>query len=235
MESMLTSVIVPVYNGEKYLAAALDSILAQDHRPIEVVVVDDGSTDSSGGVARAFSDVRYIREDRQGPAVARNTGLAECHGEFISFLDADDLWLPDKLSVQAAYLAAHADVGCAMGRMKNFLEEGIHCPRWVDPATISESCACPSLLTLLSHRWVFDKVGRFNSSYRQGEDLEWLIRLTESKIPLARLPELALLRRIHSGNTSHDQNGSARARIRMLKESIDRKRAAGAEEVAGVH
>jgi len=90
MKAKLISVIVPAYNRERYLGAALDSILAQNYRPIEIVVVDDGSADGTASVARSYPAVRYIYQKNQGPVVARNTGLANCTGELISFLDADD-------------------------------------------------------------------------------------------------------------------------------------------------
>src|SRR6202044_3645761 len=97
---MLISVIVPVYNRERYLGAALDSIFAQDYRPVEIVVVDDGSTDGSASIAQSYPNVRYIYQHNQGPVVARNNGLANCTGDLISFLDADDHWPPNKLRMQ---------------------------------------------------------------------------------------------------------------------------------------
>ena len=101
MEAKMISVIVPAYNGEKYLARALESILAQDYRPIEIVVVDDGSTDNTASIARSYREVRYVYQAHQGLPAARNTGLANCTGELISFLDADDYWPPNKLQIQS--------------------------------------------------------------------------------------------------------------------------------------
>src|ERR1700730_8226464 len=88
----LFSVIVPVYNGERFLTAALQSILNQDHKPLELIVIDDGSIDQTAKIANSFSPVRYFYQNNQGVANARNAGLAAARGEFIAFLDADDLW-----------------------------------------------------------------------------------------------------------------------------------------------
>lgn len=94
----LVSVIIPVYNGERYLRTAIESVLAQNVCPIEIIVVDDGSTDASQTVAREFMPmVQVITQSNRGASVARNRGVALAHGEILAFLDADDLWLADKL------------------------------------------------------------------------------------------------------------------------------------------
>jgi len=101
----LISVIMPVYNGERFLAGALHNVFAQNYHPLEVIVVDDGSTDGSAGIIAAFGEqIRYFHQPNAGPAVARNTGLALARGEVIAFLDVDDLWPPGKLHFQMQYL-----------------------------------------------------------------------------------------------------------------------------------
>ena len=103
MGKFLVSCIVPVYNGERYLREALDSILAQTYRPLEIIVADDGSADGTAGVVATFGDqVRYVRQHNQGPSSARNLGIRVPTGDFIAFLDADDLWHPEKLARQIA-------------------------------------------------------------------------------------------------------------------------------------
>jgi glycosyltransferase involved in cell wall biosynthesis len=223
----LISVIVPVYNGEKFLRDSLASIFAQTYRPIEVIVIDDGSVDGSGKIAQLYSEVRYEYEQRQGSAVARNRGLAICRGELIAFLDADDLWLSNKLSLQAAYLAMHTEVGGVRGMMKNFLEAGMECPSWIDPSTLLQPSDVVSLGTILVRRSLLEAVGEFNPVYFQGQDLEWFIRVKESGIPIQGTDETVLLRRVHQSNISHNQSRRAQGRLRMLRESIDRKRATG--------
>jgi glycosyltransferase involved in cell wall biosynthesis len=222
----LISVIVPVHNGDKFLGDALASIFAQDYRPIEVIVVDDGSSDGTGAIARSYPEVRYFYEQKQGPAVARNTGIDNCRGELIAFLDADDLWLSNKLSVQAAYLTKYPEVGYVCGRMKNYLEPGMTCPTWVEPGELLQACDAIQLGTMLARRSLFETAGKFNPTYLQGEDLEWFCRVKESGIPVGNIAETVLLRRIHESNVSQNHSDQAKRRLRMLKESIDRKRGA---------
>ena len=106
MGKPLVSVIIPVYNGERYLEAALKSVIEQDYCPIEIIVVDDGSTDKSAEIAKYFKEIQYIFQSNKGPgpANARNTGIRAVKGEYIAFLDADDIWMPNKLSIQMNYL-----------------------------------------------------------------------------------------------------------------------------------
>src|SRR5919112_2696990 len=128
MSGHLVSVIVPVYNGERYLAAALQSIFEQDYRPFEVIVVDDGSVDDTAKIARSFQQIHYIYQSNQGAAAARNAGVATAQGELIAFLDADDVWVPNKLSVQADYLFRHPEVGYVVARGRHFLESEANFP-----------------------------------------------------------------------------------------------------------
>src|SRR4026207_773633 len=123
-ENPLVSVIVPVYNGRRYLRAALESVFAQTYRPIEVIVVDDGSVDDSGTIAQSFPEVRYMHQTNQGVAAARNNGIDAAQGEFFALLDQDDLWATDKLKVQVDYFLNHPDVGYTLTQQKFFLEPG---------------------------------------------------------------------------------------------------------------
>ena len=94
-----------MHNGAAFVGDALDSVFAQTYAPIEVIVVDDGSEDDTAGVvARRAPAARLIRQSRKGPAEARNAGVAAASGEYLAFLDADDLWIPDKLACQVDYL-----------------------------------------------------------------------------------------------------------------------------------
>src|SRR5262245_59961185 len=126
MPSPLISVVVPVLDGEPYLAEALDSILAQDHRPLEVIVVDDGSKDLSAEVAESYGDpVRVLRQAKQGPADARNRGIEAAGGDYLSFLDADDRYRPGKLSTQLTALEADPDADICQCVAENFWELGL--------------------------------------------------------------------------------------------------------------
>ncbi len=124
------SVVIPVFNGARYLGEAVASVLAQTYRPVEVIVVDDGLTDGSAAVARSFRAVRVLEQERGGPAVARNAGAAAATGEFLAFHDADDLLPPDKLERQIGHLLEHPEVGCVLGRQELMLEPGVEMPEW---------------------------------------------------------------------------------------------------------
>jgi glycosyltransferase involved in cell wall biosynthesis len=150
--SPLISVVVRVRDGARFPANAIASVLAQTYRPLEVIVVDDGSTDESAAIARAFSDVRVIGQGPQGVAAARNTGVQASRGELIAFLDADDTWLPGKLVAQARYLSEHPRAGYVLCRMKNVLEEGVMPPPWLNPFHLTSDPVAHSLCAMLAGR-----------------------------------------------------------------------------------
>ena len=107
------SVVMPVYNGEQFLAEAIQSVLAQTYNHYELIIVDDGSTDGSSTLAKRFEGgvVRYLSQSNGGVSKAMNSGISAARGEYVAFLNQDDIWLPEKLDVQVAYLESHIDVG----------------------------------------------------------------------------------------------------------------------------
>jgi glycosyltransferase involved in cell wall biosynthesis len=112
----VVSVVIPCYNAAPFLRETLESALNQTHPPLEVIVVDDGSTDDSAAIARSFGPrVRVVRQENQGESVARNRAMDEAHGEWIAFLDSDDLWKADKLALQLAAATRDQDVVCVHG------------------------------------------------------------------------------------------------------------------------
>src|SRR5262249_38672414 len=115
----LVSVVVPVYNGERHVAEALESIRTQSHGAIEVLVVDDGSTDGTPSVVER-AGVAYVRQERSGPAAAVNRGIALARGSLIGFLDADDRWRPDKLTLQMRAFAADSTLDAVFGHIEHF-------------------------------------------------------------------------------------------------------------------
>lgn len=126
MQSATVSVIIPTYNSERYVADAVKSVLAQSYRPHEIIVVDDGSTDGTARVLEPFvGAIRYLYQENRGEPAARNTGMRAATGEFIAFLDADDLWVPEKLELQMAYFVAHPGCAFVYSDMSTFDENGI--------------------------------------------------------------------------------------------------------------
>ena len=157
MAAKLISPTFPSIRGEIYLAQALASVFSQRYRPIEVIVVDDGSPDDTESIARSFPGVRYIYQENQGHGVAKNTGVAQCTGDLITFLDADDLWAKDSLDVQSEYLATHPETGGVMGRVWNFLEEKTTMPSWISEDMLTEEGGGWNLGASLTHRWVLTR------------------------------------------------------------------------------
>jgi len=217
----LVSAIISVYNGEHYLAKAIESAFAQTYRPIEVIVVDDGSTDKSADIARSYKGIQYIYQSNQGVAVARNAGLNAAQGEFIAFLDADDIWVPNKLRIQVEYLFEHPAVGYTVGRIQNFNYPGNDSSSQVKESSLEKEQA--GLITMVARKTVFEQVGGFDPSYRIGSDFEWVVRAKDAGISMVILPEILLHRRIHDSNLSHQTQARYASLLRMFKESIDRK------------
>ena len=232
MKRGLISVVIPAFNAEKYLAPALDSVLAQESVEQEILVVDDGSSDATGAIARSYKQVRYFFQENQGSAVARNTGIQNARGEFIAFLDSDDLWLPRKNRTQLDLLQSRPELGCAIAKQRNFIAEGIERPFWLSDSML-DGRFLYSLGTVMVRRPVFDVVGFFDSYYRLSQDLDWFVRLSDAGVPVGWMfDELAMLRRAHSTNISYNRPSTIRYQLRIMKASIDRKRARCAVETA---
>jgi len=219
----LVSIIIPVFNYGRFLAEALDSVMAQSYRPVEVIVVDDGSTDNTREIALSFPEIQYFYQKNQGEAVARNTGIAKARGKYIAFLDADDTWLPDKLKIQIQYLEEHTGLGCTFCKIQNFIEPGVN----LDPKAVSSLLESDQigLATIVTKKDIFAQVGGFDSRYKVGTDFDWFVRARDAGITMVILPDILLNRRIHNENISTQNLRVHHAlRLQILKESIERQR-----------
>jgi glycosyltransferase involved in cell wall biosynthesis len=222
----LISTIIPVYNCELYLAEALKSVLAQTYGPVEIIVVDDGSTDGSAKVAQDFSaSVGYFRQPNSGAGAARNCGVALSKGEFLAFLDADDIWAVEKLSLQMAVFQDNPGVDFVFGHVKQFfspeLDEGtkskLHCPDGELPGYYPGS--------MLVKRESFFRVGLFETDWGIGEFINWYIKSKEIGLVSLLIPEVVAKRRLHANNMSARKRDSQTDYVRILKASLDRRRA----------
>ena len=169
-EQPLVSVIIPVYNGARYLRPALESVFAQTYHPFEVIVVDDGSTDDSGAIAQSFPEVRYIQQANQGVAAARNHGIDAARGEFFAFLDQDDLWTPEKLKLQMAHLLDNPELGYTLTQQKYFLDPGGTLPAWFRKELFASVHTGWVLGTVVVRRTAFVQVGNFFTGYSAAND-----------------------------------------------------------------
>jgi glycosyltransferase involved in cell wall biosynthesis len=219
----LVSVIVPVYNTERFLRQALDSIVAQTYAPLELIVVDDGSTDSSGPIAQSYAPARYLVQPNQGNGSAKNTGLAAARGEFIAFLDADDVWPPDKLSAQVETLRQNPPAGFTTGRMVFFFEPGIERPGWVPRYFLTDPQPAYLPSGLLIRRTTFGRVGLFDPSYPIINDLEWLARARDAGVADVVTEQVVVRRRVHGGNLTYQAAARAQELLRALHGSARRK------------
>ena len=212
----LVSVIIPVHNAERFIIAAIESVLAQDYRPLELIVVDDGSTDRTSEIVQRIPQVSFHRQAKQGPGAARNAGVRASKGELISFLDADDLWMPGKLSRQVAALSDDVDLEAVFGHVTEFTD--------LNPEAATREIPGPIPGTILIKRAALDRIGWFDETTEALEGADWYLRALEKSLRARMLPEILYRRRIHGKNRSiaqRDLNGYVRA----IKASLDRRRA----------
>lgn len=223
-ESPLVSVIIPVYNGGRFLRAALESVFAQTYRDFEVIVVDDGSADESGVIAQSFPEVHYIHQTNQGVAAARNHGIEAARGEFYAFLDQDDLWTPEKLKLQVEFLLSHPEIGYTLTQQKYFRDPGTNLPAWFRKELFDSVHTGWVLGTLVVRRSIFEQVGDFATGYSAANDSDWFFRAKAAAIPMAVMPELLLLKRIHEANDSARAKDILAELRKVVKSSLDRQR-----------
>ncbi len=229
MKRPLVSVIVPVYNGAQFIGKAIESVLVQNYDPLEIIIVDDGSTDETANIVKSYNNMRYIYQPNQGVATARNTGINSSRGKLIAFLDADDCWAPNKLNIQVDCLLKHPHIGCTLGRQKNFLEPGTEKPFWLMEKHLLKDHD-GFLPTALIRRDIFDKVGLFNPDYKISEDVEWFSRVKDASVPVMVVPEIVLYRRIHDTNLSYQLKAGDPTLLRALRASVHRKRTKKSDE-----
>jgi glycosyltransferase involved in cell wall biosynthesis len=182
----MISVIIPTFNRAKFLEEALRSALGQKGSPdeVEIIVVDDGSTDDTGQILRSLpGTIRYIRSDHRGVSAARNLGIAESGGEWIAFLDSDDLWLPDKLSAQMKFFSDHPEILLCQteeiwirnGRRINARRYHRKPAGYCFPLLLERCLVSPSAVVV--NRRIFDSVGVFDESMPACEDYDLWLRI----------------------------------------------------------
>ena len=223
----LVSVMIGVYNAAPYLGEAIESVLAQDYEPLELIVVDDGSTDGSGDVARSFEAVQVIRQENAGNGAARNRAVEAASGALYAFLDADDRFTPGKLSLQKAALDSDSGIDMVFGHVREFLspeldEETAAMLR--PPAPEPMAWTAPNLM--LIRRESFERVGPFTTAVRVGVTVDWFARAAEAGLRYAILPEVVLERRLHTQNNGLRERASRSQYIEVIRQAMERRRAA---------
>jgi glycosyltransferase involved in cell wall biosynthesis len=213
------SVIIPCYNAERFIGQTIESILNQTDPPSQIIVIDDGSTDNSAALVADYEakheSVQLIRQDNAGESKARNVGIKQATGEFVAFLDADDVWMPDKTEKQLASLHDAQATGqtpiCIFSQVYNFRDQLDDCEREITEKTKHD----PSVVELVEYHWIapssamlrLDAIKkhnlRFEEHIRHAEDMLFFsdVRLAGQII---LLEEPLVAKRIHAGQQSSD-------------------------------
>jgi hypothetical protein len=220
----LVSVIIPVYNGERFIANAVNNVLAQKYPALEIIVVDDGSTDSTGEIVKKLpADIRYFRQKNEGPASARNRGIRDASGEFLVFLDVDDQWPENNLNILVDRMLKEPDMQVITGYAQLIQKN----------AVTGEYDLIGNPMDSFQHyigaaiyrKAVFSKVGLFDHNLKFGEDTDWYTRANELKINMKRLEEVTLFVLRHGKNMTYGKNLVELGALRVYKRSLDRMRA----------
>jgi glycosyltransferase involved in cell wall biosynthesis len=218
-------VIIPVYNGQRYLAEAIKSVLAQTYRPLQTIVVDDGSTDDSALVAQSFgAAVELVHQEHSGAEAARNLGVQLARAPFLTFLDADDLWVEDKVARQMACLDVDPGLDLVSGYAAQFispdldpqLAKRIYCP--------AEPMPAPGPATMLIHRNAFLEVGLFEAKLQVGSTIQWYFRARERGLKELVLPDVLMKRRLHSQNQGVVLRNARVGYLRAVRQALERRR-----------
>lgn len=225
MSTPLVSVILPVYNGARYLNETIDSVLAQTYPALELIVVNDGSTDSSEDICKTYQNIRYVYQENQGVPFARNNGVSLAKGEFLCFIDQDDSWKPEKTDAQGKAFEEHPNLGYCLTRQEFYLTENVERPDWCPEDWLNRPVAGFSPSTLMIRKSLFEKMGPFDTSLPTGSDTEFFFLLKDADVPFTQLEEVFVRKRIHQDNQSKSRDALRRDIMETLRRSIHRQRA----------
>ncbi len=227
---MRLSVVLPVFNGASFLAAAIDSVLAQTRPADEVIAVDDGSTDDSGAILARYPAVRVVSQANAGCAGARNAGAALASGDAIAFVDQDDIQCVERFERQVDALRADSRLGFVVCAQQNFLSDSmVRPPSWCDPRVLAVPQHGFGANTLMLRREVLARVGPFDPAKVPMDDSDWLLRALDGGERYLHLDEALVRRRIHAANLSARRYapGGTHLMARTLHESLQRRRGRG--------
>jgi glycosyltransferase involved in cell wall biosynthesis len=229
--SSLVSVVIPVYNGERYVRECMDNVFRQTHRPLEVIVVDDGSTDGTGEILNRYPlPIRVVRTEHRNLPSARNRGIESASGEFIAFLDVDDLWLAEKIEKQVVVFQRRPEIGLACTDVEKFPASGrrrskerLQLGRKLNrseafPLLIRRNFITPS--SVMIRRSVSASFGAFDESLNSCEDWEYWLRLAARGVRMAFLDEPLVLYRAHEANMSRFTDRMHEGRLAAVQKTF---------------
>jgi len=224
-KSSLVSVIIPCYNHGHYLPVAIESVLQQTHPIVEIIVVDDGSTDNTKQVAQGYAKVKYIRQKNQGLSASRNTGIKNCSGDWVIFLDADDWLYPDAIETNLHYLRQNEQAAFVSGsydnvdEAKNIIAEckveinANHYQHFLHYNYVG------MISTVLYRRWIFDEF-LFDETLKACEDYDLYLKIAR-KYPVIHHTEKIAAYRKHSSNMSLDFEVMLASALSVLQRQKD--------------
>ncbi len=224
----LVSVILPAYNAARFIGAAIDSVLAQTYSRFELIVVDDGSTDHTASILRGYGDrVRYIYQRNARQAAARNKGLRHATGELMAFIDADDIWLPQKLEKQVALFRQNPDLGLVYCSLREIDVEGKPLRDLradlrgyvLERVLLGKFSGGGGGSTSLIPRRVLETVGDFDINLPPCEDTDLLWRIA-SRYPIDYVDEVLVLYRFHGSNAHADVKIMTQAWKRLYNKAL---------------
>jgi glycosyltransferase involved in cell wall biosynthesis len=225
MSGPQVSVVVAFHDRVAYLAEAIRSVLAEAVTvPLDVVLVDDGSTDGSAEAARSFvPPARYLRQPNQGCASAWNAGLAAASAEFVAFCDSDDVWVAGRLERMLAPFVRDPSTEVVFGRVDEFVSPEL------DPSHLSVRAPrtdtfAPLAGTMLARRAVFERVGLFDAGLVQGYWVDWYARMRDAELNTVVIPDVVLRRRLHRTNSSLERRDQMGEFARALHQKLTRRR-----------
>ncbi|MFT5112024.1 MAG: glycosyltransferase involved in cell wall biosynthesis [Parasphingorhabdus sp.] len=223
----LVSCIVPVFNCEKYVLETLQSIDNQTYEKIEIIVVDDGSTDRTAQILQSINiDICYIKQANQGAAAARKTGVDRARGEFITFLDSDDLWRADKVEKQSNCFQKMPDMDICISHIKNFWQPELEGERLnYENHTISQPMPGYSWDTFMARLSIFSEVGEINAQVVHCDATEFFLRAQHAGVKIHVLEDVLVWRRLHEGNLSRQFRYESRKEyLSLVRQSLTRRR-----------
>lgn len=222
----MVSVIIPSYNRSQMLREAIKSVVSQDFRDFELVVVDDGSTDDTHAVLETYPEIQIVSQEHRGVSTARNAGVRAAHGDFLAFLDSDDLWRPSKLSAQVAFFKKNPAAGICQTE-EIWLRNGVR----LNPAkrhrkgsgmiferSVELCLVSPS--AVMMRRTLFDEVGPFDESMPACEDYDLWLRIS-SRFPIHLINSPLVIKRGGHADQLSKHTGLDRFRIYALRKILE--------------
>ncbi len=224
LQHPFVSAILPAYNGATYLTEAIESVLHQTYSEIELIVVNDGSTDDSAKIIQSYPGIIYIQQSNQGVPFARNAGVEVAQGEFLCFIDQDDVWLPEKTRLQVDAHKRNPDIGYSITTQVFYLSSGVERPGWCPEEWLDRPIAGFSPSTLMIKRTLFNEMKQFDTNFPVGSDTDLFFRLKDNRVPFYQLQQILVRKRVHLTNQSATQVLLRRDIMETVRRSIQRQR-----------